>query len=353
MHDASVRPNVNALPDGFGVRRPPVRIAPEALTRSYLLSDRALPLVVEGTVETVRLADWLSANRSAIRGDLRQHGAVLFRGFGVTSPAGLEEVISAISPGLLEYTYRSTPRSQVSGRIYTSTAYPADQSIPWHNELSYASSWPTMIFFCCVQPADTGGDTPIADSRRVYARIDPVIRERFTQGGVTYVRNYSDVVDLPWAEVFQTIDRAEVERMCLERGIALEWRGGSGLRTRQTCQAVTRHPLTGEAVWFNQAHLFHPSSLPAGVRQSLESAFSPEDLPRNAFYGDGTPIDDASLDAVRLAYAAEEARFTWQRGDVLMVDNVLVAHGRAPFAGPRRIIVGMSEPSDTAPNGGN
>jgi alpha-ketoglutarate-dependent taurine dioxygenase len=35
--------------------------------------------------------------------------------------------------------------------------------------------------------------------------------------------------------------------------------------------------------------------------------------------------------------------FAWQKGDLLMVDNMLVAHGRAPFTGPRRILVAMAE----------
>jgi alpha-ketoglutarate-dependent taurine dioxygenase len=33
--------------------------------------------------------------------------------------------------------------------------------------------------------------------------------------------------------------------------------------------------------------------------------------------------------------------FRWERGDVLLLDNYLVAHGRNPYEGPRKILVAM------------
>ena len=110
------------------------------------------------------------------------------------------------------------------------------------------------------------------------------------------------------------------------------------MRTRQVCQAVATHPHTGEAVWFNQAHLFHVSSLEAEIRESLLASDEP---PRNAYYGDGSPIEDVVLDEVRAAYAKEAVVFPWQRGDILVVDNMLTAHGRRPYRGARKIVVAM------------
>jgi len=316
----------------------------EVIETSLLATEQPLPLLIRPAVDGVSLSAWLGNHRERWEGLLHTHGALLFRGFGVRTKEELEELATAASGRLMDYTYRSTPRSSVGGRIYTSTEYPADQSIPMHNEMSYTSSWPLKIWFFCDQPSQQGGETPLADSRRVWARLNPALRQRFTEKQVMYVRNYGAGLDLTWENVFQTTDRARVESFCHEAGIELEWKEGNRLRTLQRCQAVARHPATGEMVWFNQAHLFHRSSLAPEVLSTLLATTAEEDLPRDTRYGDGTPIEASALEEIRGVYADESVAFPWQKGDVLMVDNMLVAHGRRPFSGPRKILVAMAEP---------
>lgn len=291
-------------------------------------------------VEGLSLLAWLEANQATIVDKLQTTGAVLFRDFPQLAIRDFEDSLTHIAGELVDYSYRSTPRSQVSGRIYTSTAYPAHQTIPLHNEMSYSRQWPMIIGFLCVEPSREGGETPLADSRRVFAQIDPAISEEFSRKQVMYVRNYDDDLDLSWREVFQTNSRAEVEEYCSRVGMTVQWRGENGLRTSQVCQAVAQHPITGEMVWFNQAHLFHVSSLGSDVRTSLQSEAAGNE-PRNAFFGDGTEIDEAALSHIRAAYESETVTFPWQKGDVLILDNMLTAHGRKPYRGPRQIVVGM------------
>ena len=326
--------------------RKTITLSPEGLVRETLLGGgAALPLVYEPAVEGLSLSHWITGNRDLIEKRLAQSGAILFRGFNLRTVAEFEEFMTIFAGALLDYSYRSTPRTLVSGKIYTSTEYPAHQTIPLHNEMSYTRQWPMLLGFFCVEAAAEGGETPIADSRKVFASIDPAIRDRFSQKQVRYVRNYGDALDLPWQDVFQTADPAEVEKFCRESAIEFEWKDNHRLRTSQLCQGVARHPLTGEEVWFNQAHLFHVSSLAPEVRESLLSAAEGEP-PRNAFYGDGSVINDRDLDQIRAAYATEAAVFPWQTGDVLLVDNMLVAHGRRPYRGRRQIVVGMGRLSE-------
>jgi len=160
-----------------------------------------------------------------------------------------------------------------------------------------------------------------------------------------YVRNYGNGLDVPWTKVFNTTDREVVERFCRASRIAYEWKPDGELRTRQVCQAVAVHPLTRERVWFNQAHLFHVSNLEPAVREALLSVVDEADLPRQAYYGDGTSIEMDVLDEIRDVYRCHAVQFPWQQGDVMMMDNMLVAHGRTPFQGPRKILVAMAEPN--------
>ncbi|MFB4276900.1 TauD/TfdA family dioxygenase [Nonomuraea sp. MTCD27] len=300
----------------------------------------AEPVVVTARHSGLKLGDWLRSNTAAVQTHLHQTGAVLCRGFAVGTAEDFAEVVAVDADDLLDYVYGGTPRTRELDKVYTSTEYPADQTIAQHNELSYASAWPAKLWFCCLVPAGHGGQTPLADSRRVLERISAQSRERFERHGVTYTREFGLGVGLAWQQAFETTDRDAVERFCAGNGIRAEWGPNDTLRTTQVCQAVAEHPVTGERVWFNQAHMFHPSTLPRSVRESLLS--SDIGLSRDVCYGDGTPIGDAEMDEVRRAYEAETRSFDWVAGDVLIVDNMLVAHGRRPYGGSRRVLVAMS-----------
>lgn len=314
----------------------------EALATDFWESSGLRVLVVSAAPGEV-LADRLGAVRALADRHLGDCGAMLLRGFVGLDATTFGGIAAGFGRDLLPYDFASTPRKRIESGVYSSTEYPPHQWIPQHNEQSYTRRWPMKIwFFCDVAPAE-GGATPISNSRAVHRRIDPAIRARFGDRRLMYVRNYGRGLDLPWEEVFQTTARAEVEDFCRAQGIAWEWLDDGALRTRQLCQSEMRHPVTGEAVWFNQAHLFHVSGLEPAVREALLEVVDEEDLPRNVVYGDGTPIEDAVLDEIRGVYRDASFSFPWSRGDVLLLDNMLTAHGRAPFSGPRRILVAMAE----------
>ncbi|KRC86378.1 hypothetical protein ASE30_05415 [Achromobacter sp. Root83] len=284
--------------------------------------------------------------RGAIDDALFGVGGVLLRDFSVPDVGAFQQFAAAFGHPLLKYEFASTPRSAVESSggagIYTSTEYPAHQHIPLHNEQAYTREWPMKIWFHCVTASQEGGETPIADSRAVYRRMPRSVIERF-RPGILYVRNFGEM-DVPWQKVFNTEDRAAVEAFCTRTGIAWEWKENDGLRTRQLCQAVETHPVTKETVWFNQAHLFHISARSPEEREVLEELYGIENVPRNTFHADGSTISDAVFDEVRAALEAETVSFAWQDGDVMMLDNMLIAHARNPFKGPRKVVVAMAEP---------
>jgi alpha-ketoglutarate-dependent taurine dioxygenase len=327
------------------MRRRPLVMSNEGLVRKeYLEPSKTLPLVVRPTVKGIDLARWAVGNRDFIEEQLAVHGGILFRDFNVITSQDFEAFVVALCGELLEYNERSSPRSRVSGNIYTSTDYPADQSIFLHNENSYQHAWPMKIFFFCATAAAEGGETPIADVRRVYDRLPPEIRNRFAEKKWMCVRNFGDGFGLPWQTVFQTEDKSAIEQHCGKSGIQIEWREPDRLRTRAVRPAVSKHPKTGEMVWFNHATFFHVSTLQPNVRDAMTELFKEEDLPSNTYYGDGSEIEPETLESLRDAYRAETVSFPWREGDVMLLDNMMVAHGRAPYAGERKVLVGMAQP---------
>ncbi|MBH8561820.1 TauD/TfdA family dioxygenase [Nostoc sp. CENA67] len=308
-----------------------------------LIADNSLPLLIQATVEGVNLVAWVANNQKLIKKHLIKHGGILFRNFQVKDIAEFEQFIQEVAGELLEYRDRSSPRSAIQGKIYTSTDHPANQQILLHSENSYAANWPLKIFFYCVKPAQQGGETPIADTRKIYQRISPQIREKFAEKQVMYVRNFGDGFGLPWQTVFQTTNREDVEEFCHQNSIEFEWKAENKLRTYAQRPAIAKHPITGETVWFNHAVFFHISSLEISIREELLAEFSEADLPHNTYYGDGSPIEPEVLDEIRAVYQQETVIFPWLSGDILMLDNMLTAHGRQPFIGDRKVVVGMAE----------
>ncbi|WP_182905609.1 TauD/TfdA family dioxygenase [Microbispora sp. H13382] len=308
---------------------------------SCLFPERDRVALYEATTPGVDPVAWAQEHADRLNERLTSAGACLLRGFDVPDASVFSRFVRVFGEEMAEYTYRSTPRSKV-GDVYTSTEYPATEIIPLHNEMSYTTSWPQRIWFYSAVAAPVGGETPLADSHAVYQRIPADVRERFERYGVRYVRNYRPGLGVSWKETFTGMDRAGVERFCDERGIAYEWLDDGMLRTSETCQAVTEHPVTGKTVWMNQAHLFHVSNLNQATREALLELMAEEDLPRNAYLGDGSRIEEADLKAIRDAYDAEALAFPWQEGDLLMVDNLAMAHGRNRFEGPRELLVAMT-----------
>lgn len=327
------------------IRRQPVQLSHEGIVKAARLYPHSeLPLVISPVADGVHLATWAENNREFIEAQLAKHGAILFRGFKVNSAEGFKQVVEAVCRDLMEYRERSSPRSQVSENVYTSTEYPEDQTIFPHNEHSYSRTFPLKLFFCCLTPATQGGYTPLADTRKIFARLRPETRGRFIEKKWMLVRNYGAGFGLPWQTVFQSEDRSTVERYCRQVGIEFEWKANNGLRTRQVRPVVIEHPRSGEVIWFNHATFFHVTTLEPTMRDALLAEFKEEDLPTNSYYGDGSPIEPPVLAELRTAYLEELITFPWETGSVVLLDNVLTSHARTAYSGARKVLFAMADP---------
>ena len=320
----------------------PVDLADIQIVESDVLAPRqTLPLMLRPAIDEADLVDWTRGNNEFVDQKLLEHGAILFRGFQ-TSISVFEQFAAILAPDLVR-NYGDLPREKDHDRVYHSTPYPDDQTIEYHNESSHLDSWPRKQFFMCVQSPKERGETPVADCRKVYQALSPELRDKFEERRLMYVRNFIPNLDVSWQSFFRTEDRAEVERRCRESGTDFEWLDGDRLRTRNVALGGARHPRTGEKAFFNQVQLHHVACLPEKYRESMRMTFAAEDMPRSVCYGDGSPIEEAEIEQIRAAFAAETVEVSWQDGDILLLDNMLVAHGRNPFVGPRKIVVAMGD----------
>jgi alpha-ketoglutarate-dependent taurine dioxygenase len=302
----------------------------------------SLPLVIEPAVDGVDLPAWAAANRDEIFAILARNGAVLFRGFGITTPGEFEDAAAAVCPDLFS-EYGDLPKEPTARRIYQSTPYPNDKAILFHNESSHLPQWPMKQFFFCVIAPETGGETPVLDCRRAVQEMDPGLLAAFESKGLRYTRTFAEGLDVSWQDFFKTGSKDEIERLCAAAGMTCEWTDRGYLRISNQATAVSVHPVTGERVFFNQVQLHHVSCLDSATRDSLLALFDRADLPRNVYFGDGSDIPDESMEQLGRLFDDLMVPVAWEPGDILMLDNMLVSHGRLPFTGRRKVCVAMAE----------
>ncbi|WP_328917396.1 MULTISPECIES: TauD/TfdA family dioxygenase [unclassified Streptomyces] len=287
---------------------------------------------------------WLDDHRDAIQAELHRSGAVLLRGLPVEDAAGFARARDALIRQRAGYKEKATPRTDFGEGVFSSTDLPAIQPIRLHNENSYTLDFPGVLLFGCVIAPEEGGATTVGDMREALRQLPPELVERFARAGWLLVRNYSELAGLPWYKTFATEDKAVAEAYCRENTVGYEWLDDDSMLTRQRRSAIVTHPVTGERSWFNHFAFWNSRTLDPDVREVLVETYGEDGLPFNTYLGDGSSLTDAEVDAINEVYDRVTVRETWQRGDLMLVDNILCAHGREAYKGDRKILVAMGEP---------
>jgi alpha-ketoglutarate-dependent taurine dioxygenase len=304
------------------------------------------PVVVtpSSRTETEALQEYLIEDAPALHRLLLQHGAILFRGFDLTGPADLKTCAESLGARPFGYVGGDAPRSHVRRDVYTSTDHPASEVISLHNEMSYLPRWPRRVFFLCEIPAASGGQTSLAHGRDVLDALPTEIVANFRDKAVNYIRNFHPRwrVGKSWQDTYQTVDPAEAEAIIAGQGSICRWLSGDVLRVSTRCDAVMTHPETGDSVWFNQAEQYHPSALEPGLRLMVEELCGKDQVPLYCEYGDGSPVEESALAQIRHALSTCKLLFDWQRSDLLVIDNILMLHGRERFSGERKTFAYLS-----------
>ncbi|MBA3237818.1 MAG: TauD/TfdA family dioxygenase [Parachlamydiaceae bacterium] len=331
----------------------------KGLKESWLNSEK-MPLVIEPT-ESMSFKEALkliSSQKEILANKLLGPGALLFRNFPISDASDFSEFIKTIDEGkFLDYIGGDSPRNKVKDGVYTSTEAPPSIKIPLHNELSFVKNYPKKIYFYCHIAPQEKGETTIADARKIYSAMDEHVKMKFNDKGLQYISNYfykSSIMDFlnkvqrshkSWVDVFETNQKDSVETKCLENDFEFAWGKKDWLRVCQKRPSVMAHPITKDTVWFNQAHLydFNPKLLGwwryLGVKLFYFQKYTR--LHEIAF-GDGSPIPRKDLYHILDVLESHTIYFPWQKGDILMLDNVLAMHGRATFTGKRRIFAAMT-----------
>lgn len=295
------------------------------------------PILVQSNMSGLNLEQWINNNKIFCDESMKKHGAILFRNFNINSVEDFTQFVKSLGLQAQKYTNRTSPRYSVAENVYTSTTQPKTEIIHFHSENSYSQTPPDKLIFCCIVPAISGGETPLADNRLILNNIPESIKNKFRNLGVLYKRRVSEQLGLGWKEIFQVSTREEVEEQCRKNDIEFNWLGDI-LDLSWKGPAIVKHAVTNDEIWFNHAFFFNKFSYSEDFLSILDSD---EDLPFSTFYGDGTSISKVEYDLIKKAYDNSRVEFPWKKGDLLMVDNYLISHARNSYEGERQIVVSI------------
>ena len=213
---------------------------------------------------------------------------------------------------------------------------------------------PRKLIFFCEMPATVHGSrggNPIMDGRAFTKVLDSAVADKFkSKGGIQYSGIFADAgVDdrfVTWQDSMQTSDRREAEGVLKSTGWDFEWLPDGSLRRFKNMPATRLHPVSGEEVWCNQLtaqhHTYfhsHPTFPELAGKTEYDATFP---YPFDTRYGDGSPVEQEVLDYLRGLMWSNSVGFQWEAGDMLIMDNIAVAHARLDFEGDRRMWVSMT-----------
>jgi alpha-ketoglutarate-dependent taurine dioxygenase len=292
-------------------------------------------------------AAWTATHRDDLDARLRTDGLVWLGGAGVTAPADLAAIRDALGRPDAPLGDRFARREAYPDGVYSWPDWAADRDMCLHHEQGYRLRFPGLLVMGALATANCGGAMLLGDTRAVLTHLPTDLAVRFEKHGWTLARNFRPYLGLSWTEAFGTEDASELASGCADEMVGLAVTKDV-VRTAQRRSAVVTHPATGDRCWFNDVAFFSQWSVPAQERGVLLSAFGPGGTPFNTFSGDGEPVTEAEYDAIIEAYEKSMVRVEWSAGDVLLVDNILTAHGREPYVGPWDVAVALADPIDLA-----
>ncbi|KAJ0569764.1 putative TauD/TfdA-like domain, taurine dioxygenase TauD-like superfamily [Helianthus annuus] len=270
---------------------------------------------------------------------LKKSGAILFRGFPVSSPSDFNNVVEAFGFPEALYVGGRAPRTKVVGRIYTANESPMDKRIPFHHEMNYVPDFPSKLFFFCEEEPGEGGETPIVLSNVIYEKMkekQPEFVGKLEKHGVKYTTVAGDedhpsaIAGRGWKSTYMTHDKKVAEERAAKLGTKLEWMGNVVKMIIGPMPAIKYDEERRIKTWFNNL---------TGPVNGDDKVF---DQATCVDLGNGELVpNDAMEDCVR--FLEEECVvIPWKKGDIMLVDNLKVLHSRQPLLKPpRRILVAL------------
>jgi hypothetical protein len=321
-----------------------IEVVTSKVSGQQQFDGEAFPLVYECRGEGADLKsveDWLRQSRATLDRQVREAGTVFFRGFPLSTDQDFDRFIRAFDYPNFRYedSLSNAVRVVLTERVFTANEAPPNVTICLHHEMAQTPVYPSRLFFFCEHPAEQGGATPLCRSDILFERLLSEFPE-FVDDCETKGLLYTNIMPAEndptsgmgrsWQSTFRAETRDEAEQQLQKLGYSWEWLPNGCLRSTTPVLPAVMEVEPGRRTFFNQLiAAFH------GWKDSRN------DPTKAVTFGDGSLLNPETMD--RVAVIAEELTFDvpWQKGDVALVDNRVVMHGRRTFSGTRKVLASL------------
>ncbi|AQZ11951.1 hypothetical protein BZL39_C08840 [Zygosaccharomyces parabailii] len=287
------------------------------------------------------------------------HGTIIIRNTGTTDPEVISKYINAIGTGSGDQPFvqngTTATRTEITDILCTANEGPSSIYIHQHNEFSRFKKHPTKLFFVCTKYGSEtkGGQTPIVHGAELFKFLSektPDLLNNLAIRGLYYAQIWANVslTKTSWKDYYcfgreiNKNDELPVAKQKAQKNVHAnvsedyEWLENNDLLVHQHTKPVRlyHNQYTGQRV----PTLF--TSLATYFYQYKVKSYNTPTFELR--YDDGKVIDKNLLEILLQASIDLSYEHEWQEGDIAIVDNYQVSHGRCPWSdGPRQILVSL------------
>ena len=277
---------------------------------------------------------------------LATHGALLFRDLPISSVSDFSRFAHAFNYSPHEIIGIVVDRKELAPNVAPANEAPPNVLIYNHNESPQVPHAPEYImFYGHVTPECPGGETPISSSLELFQKAQerlPEFMKLLTEKGIlSRVRYYWEAQYLGGSSLEQAFgkewlptDDLQTKKVKVESQIGRYNRGQHTTWTWTETGLVVEHrlPAIRTQQSTNLPTMF--TALAAYYQNPLVNKSSPGRAKvTEQLFGDGTEIPPSHLKELAAITDEIKVLHRWQKGDVLVFDNVIAQHGRQPWQG--------------------
>lgn len=267
----------------------------------------------------------LNLEKETVINGLKRFGFVIIRGFE-TNTERFKQFSNSICTEFMPYVGGAyNKRETINGdkTLLTVTGANLRFAVPLHGEMHYTKNKPDVLWFYCVTPALKDGETTVCDGIAVYNALSNSTKELFLTKKIKYIRSYPKEI---WQDIYKTDDLAQVADICKGNETKLEIQEDKSIATEYLCSAIIDSKYSQEKAFVNNI-------LPVTTQEEIQG--SKASLVR---FEDGSKIPSEVISELKEVTEKLTINVSWQPGDIVLVDNSRMLHGRRAFADNQREI---------------